>query len=152
MKLFAYISLKDLEKILSGDLKEIGIQVGENENRVNSQSGEDGTKYIELFENLEDVSVMQQFNIDNPEYAEGGVLVKVGIPKRLLESRKGCSIFRILDGNQESFFELQTYLVKSGKFRTENFVDAVFDRECMSSVEELEDELNFKCGSRSLGE
>jgi hypothetical protein len=79
-------------------------------------------------------------------------LVRVNVPKRLINSQEGTSIFRVEEKGQEIFLELKTYPVESKYLRTDNFVDAVFDRDCNSTVEEIQDELNFKYSPRSMGE
>ena len=152
MKLFAYISLEDLNKIMQGKFVEMGTKAGVDEDRTCSQSCNPEQNYIELFENLEDVRFLQQFHAEKPEFMEGGVLVKVTIPKRLIETRGGSSIFRVKNGEEETYFEIKTFSVESRKFRQDNFEDAVFDRDCASTVDELSGEMSFKYCSRSMGE
>ena len=152
MKLFAYISLADLNKIMQGRFSEMGARVGSDEDRTCSQACNPEKNYIELFENLEDVRFLQQFHAEKPEFSEGGVLVKVAIPKRFLESRGGSAIFRVKNGEEETYFEIKTFSVEAGKFRQDNFEDAVFDRDCASTVDELSDEMRFKYSPRSMGE
>ena len=152
MELFAYISLQDLDKILRGKHDEVGKRFDEDSNRVSSHNCKEGVNYVELFDDLKNIGVLQQYNAGKPEYQEGGVLVRVNVPKRLLKSQEGTSIFRIQESGQERFLELKTYPVESRYLRTDNFVDAVFDRECSSTVEEIQDELNFKYSPRSMGE
>ena len=152
MRLFAYISLNDLEKILSGKFEEMGVSIVANDDRVCSQNCKPDTKYIELFENLSDVEFMQQFCADKPAFFEGGVVVKVSIPKRVVESREGSTILKVKEGDDEQYLKLKTYVVESKKFRQDNFEDAVFDRYCASSVDELRDEMNFMYSQRAMGE
>ena len=152
MELFAYISLQDLDKILRGNHDEVGRKFDEDSNRVSSHKCQEGVNYVELFDDLKNIGVLQQYNASKPEYQEGGVLVRVNVPKRLIASHDGTSIYRVEERGQEKFLELKTYPVESKYLRTDNFVDAVFDRECSSTVEEIEDELNFKYSPRSMGE
>lgn len=152
MELFAYISLQDLDKILRGKHDEVGKKFDEDSNKVSSHKCREGVNYVELFDDLKNISVLQQYSAGKPEFTEGGVLVRVNVPKRLIASQEGLSIFRVVENGQESFLELKTYPVESKYLRTDNFVDAVFDRDCSSSVEEIEDELNFKYSPRSMGE
>ena len=152
MELFAYISLQDLDKILRGNHDEVGKRFDEDSNKVSSHNCREGVNYVELFDDLKNIGVLQQYNASKPEYHDGGVLVRVNIPKRLIVSHDGISIYRVKEKEQEKFLELRTYPVESKYLRTDNFVDAVFDRECSSTVEEIENELNFKYSPRSMGE
>lgn len=152
MELFAYISLEDLDKILRGNHDEVGKKFDEDSNRVSSHNCREGVNYVELFDDLKNIGVLQQYNAGKPEYHDGGVLVRVNIPKRLIVSHEGVSIYKVEEKGQEKYLELKTYPVESKYLRTENFVDAVFDRECSSTVEEIEGELNFKYSPRSMGE
>lgn len=152
MELFAYISLEDLDKILRGNHDEVGKKFDEDSNRVSSHNCREGVNYVELFDDLKNIGVLQQYNAGKPEYHDGGVLVRVNIPKRLIVSHEGVSIYKVEEKGQEKYLELKTYPVESKYLRTDNFVDAVFDRECSSTVEEIEGELNFKYSPRSMGE
>jgi hypothetical protein len=152
MELFAYISLEDLDKILRGNHDEVGKRFDEDSNRVSSHNCREGVNYVELFDDLKNIGVLQQYNAGKPEYHDGGVLVRVNIPKRLIVSHEGVSIYKVEEKGQEKYLELKTYPVESKYLRTDNFVDAVFDRECSSTVEEIEGELNFKYSPRSMGE
>jgi hypothetical protein len=152
MELFAYISLEDLDKILRGNHDEVGKMFDEDSNKVSSHNCREGVNYVELFDDLKNIGVLQQYNAGKPEYHDGGVLVRVNIPKRLIVSHEGVSIYKVEEKGQEKYLELKTYPVESKYLRTDNFVDAVFDRECSSTVEEIEGELNFKYSPRSMGE
>ena len=152
MELFAYISLEDLDKILRGIDDEVGKRFDEDSNKVSSHNCREGVNYVELFDDLKNIGVLQQYNASKPEYHDGGVLVRVNIPKRLIVSHEGVSIYKVEEKGQEKYLELKTYPVESKYLRTDNFVDAVFDRECSSTVEEIEGELNFKYSPRSMGE
>ena len=152
MELFAYISLEDLDKILRGKHEEVGKKFDEDSNKVSSHNCREGVNYVELFDDLKNIGVLQQYNASKPEYHDGGVLVRVNIPKRLIVSHEGVSIYKVEEKGQEKYLELKTYPVESKYLRTDNFVDAVFDRECSSTVEEIEGELNFKYSPRSMGE
>ena len=152
MELFAYISLEDLDKILRGNHDEVGKMFDEDSNKVSSHNCREGVNYVELFDDLKNIGVLQQYNAGKPEYHDGGVLVRVNMPKRLIVSHEGVSIYKVEEKGQEKYLEIKTYPVESKYLRTDNFVDAVFDRECSSTVEEIEGELNFKYSPRSMGE
>ena len=152
MELFAYISLKDLDRILRGKYDEVGVRFEDDTNRATSYPYQTGVNYIELFEGLDGIEVLQEYNAYKPDFIEGGVVMRVQIPKKLIGAKDSKSVFRIEERGQERFLELKTYPVQSKHLRTDNFVDAVFDRDCCSTVEEIKDEMDFKCSPRSMGE
>ena len=150
MDLFAYISLGELGKILQRNVGEIGIELDSDKNRVCSQEFKSGERFLELFENLDDVKVMQRFYAGKPDFEEGGVVVKVNIPKRLALPRAGSSIFKLEGRDGDSFVEVKTFSVNTNSLRIDNFEDVVFDPNCESFIEDIRCDLEFK--SRENGQ
>lgn len=144
MNLFAYISLGELGKILQRKVGEIGSSLDADKDKVSSQQFEEGERYLELFEDLETVKVMQRFYGSKPQFEEGGVVVKVNVPSRVALPRTGTSIFRFDDGNGENYIEVRTFPVKSDKLRIDNFEDVVFDPKCESYIEDIRCDFDFK--------
>ena len=148
MNLFAYITLDELGKILQRKVEEIGTSLDSEKDRVCSQEFGEGERYLELFEDLNAVETMQRFYGTRPEFSEGGVVVKVNVPKRLVLPREGHSIYRFSENGEESFVEIKTFPVKTEKLRIDNFEDVVFDPNCESYVEDIRCDFDFK--SREL--
>ena len=149
MNLFAYISLGELGKILQRNVGEIGIELDSDENRVCSQEFENGERFLELFEDLDAVKVMQKFYVGKPAFEEGGVVVRVNVPKRIALPREGSSIFKLESGKDgDSFVEVKTYPVKTDSLRIDNFEDVVFDPNCESFIEDIRCDLEFRSRER----
>lgn len=144
MNLFAYISLNELGMILQRKVDQIGTGLDSDQDRVCSQEFKEGEKYLELFEDLDTVKTMQKFYGEKPEFVEGGVVVKVNVPRRLALPREGSSIYRFSDGGEENFIEVKTFPVKTDKLRIDNFEDVVFDPNCASYIEDIRCDFDFR--------
>ena len=142
MNLFAYISLGELGKVLQRQVADVGSRLDSEPNRVCSQGFDKDEKYLVLFEDLEAIKVMQRFYGDRPEFLEGGVVVRVNVPKRLVLPREGLSIFKFQDKTGENFVEIKTYPIETKSLRIDNFEDVVFDQNCSSFVEDIKEEFN----------
>ncbi len=144
MEFFAYVSLSDLGKVMIGQFPEMGVNFRKDADRVCSQNFNAKENYMELFEDLKSVESMQRFYAGKPEFEEGGVVVKIRIPRRLAEQRSGSSILKIQDEGRVDFIEVPTTLIKSKLFRADNFEDAVFDKNCETSVSDIQNEFDFR--------
>ncbi len=144
MNLFAYISLDELSKILQRNVGEIGSKLGDDENKVSSHELKEDKRYLDMFEDLEVIKIMQRYYGSRPEFSEGGVVVKVNVPSRLALPKKGTSIFRFSEDGEQDFAEVDTFSVRTEKLRIDNFVDVVFDPNCESYVEDIRCDFDFK--------
>lgn len=146
MELFSYLSIKDIENLTRN--YNIGKKVINDAYRTSNHKCKPNVNYVRCFSDFDDVRVYQAYNktCKNSEFAEGGAVVKLELPKRLLDGRNGRTIYLVEDELNEMLeFKMVKELLLSDKLISMKDVkEMTFDKNCSTPVEELKQDLDVK--------